>query len=972
MSQTIADGLQRIINAKTDIDGAIEDKGGIVTKGLENSATDIGTIPISPPPVLIDKTITENGTYLPEDEYEVITLTNQTSPVEIPDSNGDDAELSVKGNMQQTGTPTPDNPIQPQECGDLSDNLYDASNPNIYRGYYDITSNRLIGATTNAFIYIPLIQGKKYYIYGYKRYNTSTSVRWVTTSSEPSNDVLCIRTGTSKQTDVITITAETNENYFAIFLCGDTDYSAYGTVEDAIAANGANLAIDNGYKIPISSANTTTNIYLGEVQTTRKIKKLVLDGTEEWSFSYGSFRITLNGYLRERGWIPFCSHYKGIDFVSGGDGLKNGETAFLLSNSGNNYLYVCDTSTSTTADFQAYLAAQYAAGTPVTIWYVLAESTTGIVNEPLMKIGTYVDTLADISIPTTEGDNTITVDTTVPPSSIDVSYHKQLGAEGYSSVTANVPNTYVAGDEGKVVSSGALVAQTAMPDEITENGTVDTTFYNSVTVNVKSGGGGSSSNDVNFYDYDGTVVQSYSAEDFANLSELPANPTHDGLTSQGWNWSLSDAKAYVASYGKLNIGQMYITSDGKTRLYISLPEGRTSPILQLYLNANSELDIDWGDGSTHSTFTSTSAGYKSERHEYSTAGDYVIGITIVNGGFALQSSSSNVSSILWNGNDSTQSPDMAYSNAIKKIEIGDNVTSIGSYAFSNCSSLSSITIPDSITSIGDSAFSKCPSLSSVIIPDSVTSITNNTFYGCYSLSSITIPDSVTSIGSQTFSTCSSLSSITIPDGVTSIGSNDFNGCSSLSSITIPDGVTSIGASAFYNCSALSSITIPDGVTSIGQRAFQSCSSLSSITIPDSVTSIGSNVFYNCSSLSSITIPDNVTSIGTSAFSSCSSLSSITIPDRIISIGSSAFSGCSSLASITIPDNVTRINSQAFQNCSYISFIKFEPTTPPTVTNSNAWSNVSTSTKILVPTGTLETYKTATNYPNPSTYTYEEY
>ena len=326
--------------------------------------------------------------------------------------------------------------------------------------------------------------------------------------------------------------------------------------------------------------------------------------------------------------------------------------------------------------------------------------------------------------------------------------------------------------------------------------------------------GGSSSNDVNFYDYDGTIVQSYSASDFANLSELPTNPTHEGLTAQGWNWSLADAKTHVASYGKLNIGQMYITSDGKTKIYISLPEGRTSPILQLYLNDNSELDIDWGDGSTHSTFTSTSADYKSERHEYSASGNYVIAITVTTGGFVLQSSTTpvqSVSSILWNGNNSSNSPDRAYNSAIKKIEIGDNITSIGSFAFQSCRSLSSI-------------------------------------------------------------------------------------------------------------------TIPDGVTSISAYAFSGCYSLSSITIPDSVTSIDSGAFQNCYSLSSIVIPDSVTSIGGSAFSSC----------------------------------------------SYMSYIKFKSTAPPTVSSSNAWSGVSTSTKILVPTGTLNTYKTATNYPNPSTYTYEEY
>ena len=113
------------------------------------------------------------------------------------------------------------------------------------------------------------------------------------------------------------------------------------------------------------------------------------------------------------------------------------------------------------------------------------------------------------------------------------------------------------------------------------------------------------SSDVTFYDYDGTVLYSYTKNDFANLNSMPDNPTHEGLTAQGWNWDLSDAKTYVNKYGSLNIGQMYVTDDGKTRIYITLTEGYISPILQLYLNDNTELDIDWGDGSAHSTFTTT-------------------------------------------------------------------------------------------------------------------------------------------------------------------------------------------------------------------------------------------------------------------------------------------------------------------------------------------------------------------------------
>ncbi|MGN0624339.1 MAG: leucine-rich repeat domain-containing protein, partial [Oscillospiraceae bacterium] len=96
----------------------------------------------------------------------------------------------------------------------------------------------------------------------------------------------------------------------------------------------------------------------------------------------------------------------------------------------------------------------------------------------------------------------------------------------------------------------------------------------------------------------------------------------------------------------------------------------------------------------------------------------------------------------------------------------------------------------------------------------VTSIGGYAFEDCTSLTSITIPNSVTSIGSNAFNYCTSLTSITIPNSVTSIGGGAFNTCTSLTSITIPNSVTSIGYSAFENCTSLTSITIPNSVTSI--------------------------------------------------------------------------------------------------------------------------------------------------------------
>ena len=258
--------------------------------------------------------------------------------------------------------------------------------------------------------------------------------------------------------------------------------------------------------------------------------------------------------------------------------------------------------------------------------------------------------------------------------------------------------------------------------------------------------------------------------------------------------------------------------------------------------------------------------------------------------------------------------------SLSSIMIPNNVISIGNSTFSGCSNLTSITLPSSVTSIGSYAFYNCSSLLSIIIPKGVTNIGASMFYGCSSLTSITIPDSVISIGDSAFYGCSSLTNITGSNGVTNIGGSSFYGCSSLTEIIIPASVTSIGSYTFYNCSSLISIIIPEGVTNIGASMFYGCSSLTSITIPDSVTSIGSYAFYNCGCLANIKIPNGVTSIGESAFRNCNTLTNITIPNSVTSIGSYAFNGCKTLTSIVISANITRIDNYTFDGCSTLKSI----------------------------------------------------
>ena len=317
---------------------------------------------------------------------------------------------------------------------------------------------------------------------------------------------------------------------------------------------------------------------------------------------------------------------------------------------------------------------------------------------------------------------------------------------------------------------------------------------------------------------------------------------------------------------------------------------------------------------------------------------------------------------------------------VKSAVIAEGVTSIGGFAFYDCTSLTSVTIPDSVTSIGVGAFASCTSLTGIWVAESNSHYSSDasgvlfnkdktTLVQCPgAFAAYTIPNSVTSIGDVAFSFCTSLASVTIPDSVTSIGRHAFQYCTSLTSVTIPNGVTSIGDSAFSYCASLTSVTIPDSVTSIGWSAFAGCTSLTSVTIPDSVTSIGSLAFSGCTSLTSVTVPDSVTSIGDAAFASCTSLTGIwvaegsshyasdasgvlfnkdkttlvqcpgafsgsyAIPDSVTSIGHCAFEDCASLTSVTIPDSVTSIGHYAFEGCRSLTDVYFTGT-------ESAWNSI---------------------------------
>lgn len=204
-------------------------------------------------------------------------------------------------------------------------------------------------------------------------------------------------------------------------ISGNTVQDGTPTPENPVPVVGCGTDTAGEWTLPLTVNGTEYPIYLGAVPTTRRIKKLVLDGTES-SWGNGTSTVYLPTAGDANAMLQFStivsSHYA---YHSGGTSSAPNNSVYTNAGAGTAIWFKTDYGNDVNS-FKAFLAQEYAAGTPVTVWYVLAEPETGIVNEPLMKIGDYADTIsfsqAGMTIPTVSGENVLDVPTTVPPSEV--------------------------------------------------------------------------------------------------------------------------------------------------------------------------------------------------------------------------------------------------------------------------------------------------------------------------------------------------------------------------------------------------------------------------------------------------------------------------------------------------------------------------------------------------------------------------
>lgn len=236
---------------------------------------------------------------------------------------------------------------------------------------------------------------------------------------------------------------------------------------------------------------------------------------------------------------------------------------------------------------------------------------------------------------------------------------------------------------------------------------------------------------------------------------------------------------------------------------------------------------------------------------------------------------------------------------------------------------------------------------------------------------IVIDGNITALNSGTSTTgvfynMTGLTKVHLPASIIDIGLYCFYYCSNLTSINT-ENIIYFGQQCLANCTNLTDIKISPNARSLGRYCF-SYSGLKGDIKTASTTALNRGNFCG-TKITSIDIPLTVSTIEQQIVAYCTELKEIKVPSSVTIIDKNGFEGCTNLKKIEIGENVALIYNNAFSGLTALNTLIFKPTTPPSVMNSNAFNNLPTTCKIYVPAESINAYKTASNYPDPNTYTY---
>ncbi len=281
---------------------------------------------------------------------------------------------------------------------------------------------------------------------------------------------------------------------------------------------------------------------------------------------------------------------------------------------------------------------------------------------------------------------------------------------------------------------------------------------------------------------------------------------------------------------------------------------------------------------------------------------------------------------------------VTHSMKITSLTLGENITSIGDYAFMRCKWITAVDFPEGLQTIGEGAFA-WTSINSV--DTNASTIEEHAFYECPSLSIVTLNSSNLDIGSVAFADTDKMT-LTISsdaDFYENLSVSNFWYNVNFSTINVAESIIEekgidlvIGIYYTYELengmyvftrksdSELETLILPSGITEIKDRMFSfnidkpgtETLPSRSVIIPEGVVRIGNQVFYMVDELENVTLPSTLQTMGDYTFASCDNLTSVVLPSSLQSIGKYAFSNCDNLTSVTINSNVT-LGENAFHN-----------------------------------------------------------